>query len=60
MALEVNASGCRMRGEPFPARDIIREAVRRNITLVAGSDAHRPTDVGRFEMLAETLGEGSV
>jgi histidinol-phosphatase (PHP family) len=56
MALEVNASGCRMRGEPFPAWDIILEAVRRNVPLVAGSDAHRPDDVGRFEMLAETLG----
>ncbi|MCK4838012.1 MAG: histidinol-phosphatase [Desulfobulbaceae bacterium] len=60
MALEVNASGCRMRGEPFPARDIVREAVLRKIPLAAGSDAHRPEDVGRFELLAETFGEGSV
>jgi histidinol-phosphatase (PHP family) len=60
MALEVNTSGCRLRGEPFPAWDIIRQAVRRNVQLVAGSDAHRPEDVGRFEMLAETLGQGSV
>lgn len=53
MALEVNASGCRMRGEPFPDREIIEEAVRLNIPLAAGSDAHRPADVGSFEMLAE-------
>lgn len=55
MALEVNASGCRMRGEPFPVRDIVAEAMRRNIPLVAGSDAHRPEDVGDFAMLAETF-----
>jgi histidinol-phosphatase (PHP family) len=59
MALEVNASGCRMRGEPFPARDIIMEAMRLNIPLVAGSDAHRPEDVGRFAKLAEIFGPGS-
>jgi histidinol-phosphatase (PHP family) len=53
MALEVNASGCRMRGEPFPAREIIQEALRRNISLAAGSDAHRPEDVGSFDALAE-------
>ncbi len=52
MALEVNASGCRMRGEPFPAMEIIQEALRRNITLVAGSDAHRAEDVGDFGTLA--------
>ena len=53
MALEVNASGCRMRGEPFPAKEIIQEALRRNISLVAGSDAHRPEDVGSFADLAK-------
>jgi histidinol-phosphatase (PHP family) len=51
MALEVNSSGCRMRGEPFPGQDMIREAEGLNIPLVAGSDAHRPADVGSFEML---------
>jgi histidinol-phosphatase (PHP family) len=59
MALEVNASGCRIRGEPFPARDIIMAALRRNIPLVAGSDAHRPEDVGRFAPLAALFGAGS-
>lgn len=57
MALEVNASGCRMRGEPFPVWDIILEAIRLGIPLVAGSDAHRPEDVGRFEMLSGLFGE---
>ncbi len=60
MALEVNASGGRMRGEPFPARDIVRKAQQLKIPLAAGSDAHRPEDVGRFEMLAETFGDWSV
>jgi histidinol-phosphatase (PHP family) len=48
LALEVNASGCRMRGEPFPTRELIAEALRRGIALAAGSDAHRPQDVGQF------------
>lgn len=55
MALEVNASGCRMRGVPFPSAKIIQAAVRRRIPLAAGSDAHRPEDVGRFEPLAEFM-----
>lgn len=59
MALEVNASGCRMRGEPFPNRAVIMAALRRNIPLVAGSDAHRPEDVGRFAPLAALFGAGS-
>ncbi|MDF1576980.1 MAG: histidinol-phosphatase [Desulfurivibrionaceae bacterium] len=60
MALEVNVSGCRMRGAPFPALDIIEAAVRRDIPLAVGSDAHRPEDVGQFGMLAEVFGESSV
>ncbi|MBU0674877.1 MAG: histidinol-phosphatase HisJ [Proteobacteria bacterium] len=55
MALEVNASGVRMeiRREPFPARWIVEQALSMNIPLIAGSDAHRPEDVGRIEMLGE-------
>lgn len=60
MALEVNVFGCRMRDEPFPALDIIEEAVRRDIPLAVGSDAHRPEDVGRFELLVEALKKSSV
>jgi len=60
MALEINASGCRMRDEPFPALEIVEEAARRNVPLAAGSDAHRPEDVGRFGKLAEALEKTSV
>lgn len=48
LGLEINTSGYAIRGEPFPAGPIIREAVRRNITLAPGSDAHAPEDVGRY------------
>lgn len=52
MALEVNSSGFRIRGEPFPRRFIIEKAVGLGIPLTAGSDAHRPQDVGnRFSDL---------
>lgn len=52
MALEINASGLARRGQPYPAREIIAEAVRRGIPLTAGSDSHRPEDVGGFGELA--------
>ena len=55
MAVEINASGCRMRGEPFPNRELIAEALRRGIPLTAGSDAHRPEDVGRFGALRDFM-----
>lgn len=48
MALEVNTSGFLHRGEPYPDRFFIDEAVRRGIKLVPGSDAHQPSDVGRY------------
>ncbi len=54
MALEVNTSGYDVRGEPYPSRDILQMAVAQGIDLVAGSDAHRPEDVGRyFDRLAD-------
>jgi histidinol-phosphatase (PHP family) len=53
MALEVNTAGIAQRGEPYPARWIIDEAVALGIPLSAGSDAHRPEEVGRsFHLLA--------
>jgi len=55
MALEINASGLARRGQPYPAREIIAEAVRRGITLTAGSDSHRPEDVGGFAELARFM-----
>jgi histidinol-phosphatase (PHP family) len=57
MALEVNTSGFALRGEPYPALAILREAQRLGIRLVAGSDAHRPEQVGRyFDRLPGLLG----
>ncbi|MFZ5775867.1 MAG: histidinol-phosphatase [Thermodesulfobacteriota bacterium] len=56
VALEVNTSGFSHRGEPYPRREVIREAVSLGIPLVAGSDAHRPSEVGRhFDQLAGLL-----
>jgi histidinol-phosphatase (PHP family) len=48
MALEINTSGYAIRGVPFPAEAFIKMAVARKIPLVAGSDAHKPEDVGRY------------
>ena len=48
MALEVNTSGYKTRDEPYPSLTILKKAVNRKIPLMAGSDAHRPEDVGRF------------
>lgn len=56
LALEINTSGFDYRGTPFPAPWIIAEALRRDIPLQAGSDAHAPHEVGRhFEQLAAHL-----
>lgn len=56
MALEINCSGFRIRGEAFPAPFIIEEAVQLGIPLLPGSDAHRPEDVGRdFSLLPDFL-----
>lgn len=52
VALEINTSGFDYRGIPFPAGWIVSEALRRGISLRAGSDAHHPSEVGRhFERL---------
>ena len=48
MALEVNTSGVPLRDEPYPAVEIISRAAKLGLRLEAGSDAHRPEDVGRF------------
>ncbi len=48
MALEVNTSGYKTKEQPYPSLTILQKAVTRNIPLVAGSDAHRPEDVGRY------------
>ncbi len=56
IALEVNTSGFPLRGEPFPSLSILKMAQKQELTFVAGSDAHRPQDVGRyFDRLPELL-----
>jgi histidinol-phosphatase (PHP family) len=58
MSLEINTSGFAIRGTPFPAPAIIQMAIKRDIPLIAGSDAHRPEDVGRdFNKLPELLAQ---
>ena len=47
IALEVNTAGYVSRHEPYPSLRIIKQAQKMGIKLVAGSDAHRPQDVGR-------------
>lgn len=61
MALEINTSGFAIRGTPFPSPTIIQMAIERGIPLLAGSDAHRPEDVGRyFHRLPELLAQLSM
>ncbi len=56
IALEINTSGFDLRGEPYPGFALIKQAQKKGIRLVAGSDAHRPRDVGRyFDALPERL-----
>jgi histidinol-phosphatase (PHP family) len=56
MSLEVNTSGYTTKDEPYPSLAIIKKAIDRDIPLVAGSDAHRPEDVGRyFDRLPELM-----
>ena len=58
VALEINTSGFDYRGSPFPAPWIIAAAMDRGIPLSAGSDAHRPEDVGRhFDRLPDYLAQ---
>ncbi len=47
-ALEINTSGFANRNEPYPNKRITRRARELGIQLIAGSDAHRPDQVGRF------------
>ncbi|MBB5347601.1 histidinol-phosphatase [Desulfoprunum benzoelyticum] len=58
LRLEINTSGLPIRGEPFPSSLILRKAINLGIPLVAGSDAHRPEDVGRhFDGIKDHLGK---
>lgn len=59
MALEINTSGIAIRGEVFPQKKILAMAIEKNIPLIAGSDAHKPEDVGCcFEKLNRLLDLG--
>jgi histidinol-phosphatase (PHP family) len=48
IALELNTSGYAMRSQPWPAAEIVEQALGLDIQLIAGSDAHRPNQVGRY------------
>lgn len=49
VTLEINTSGfVHRRKEPYPKEWIVNQATGLGINLVAGSDAHRPQDVGRY------------
>jgi histidinol-phosphatase (PHP family) len=56
MMLELNTSGFTLRNVPYPCRSIVQRAIDLGIQLVAGSDAHRPEQVGRdFDRLPSFL-----
>lgn len=56
IALEINTSGYALRNTPFPSYQIVHRALELGIVLVAGSDAHRPDQVGRyFDRLPEFI-----
>jgi histidinol-phosphatase (PHP family) len=48
VALEINTSGFDHRQEPYPPAWLIKQALQLGVNLVAGSDAHRPQEVGRY------------
>ena len=57
MALEINTSGYKYRGLPFPLPEIIALATTKTIPLALGSDAHSPSEVGRyFDRIPALLG----
>jgi len=56
MLLELNTSGFTLRNTPYPCRRIVRMAMDIGIPMIAGSDAHRPEQVGRdFDRLPDFL-----
>jgi len=48
IALEINTSGFDHRRLPYPPPWLVKQALELGVKLVAGSDAHRPQDVGRY------------
>lgn len=61
-AMEINTSGWdKPCAEQYPAGWIIGEAVRRGVRITAGSDSHRPCEVGRkFDRLGALLSDHGV
>ena len=56
MALEINTSGYKYRGQPFPLPAIIEMARHRSMSFSVGSDAHSPSEVGRhFDQAAQLV-----
>lgn len=61
VALEVNTSGLAIRREVFPCGRILGMAVQRKLPLLAGSDSHRPQDIGHgFETLAAIISQAQL
>jgi histidinol-phosphatase (PHP family) len=48
MAVEINSSGFAIRQEQFPSQRILDMARSYDIPFIFGSDAHKPSDVGRY------------
>jgi histidinol-phosphatase (PHP family) len=48
MAIEINSSGFAIRQEQFPNQRILEMAQSYDIPFIFGSDAHKPSDVGRY------------
>ena len=56
MSLEINTSGYHYRKAPFPLPRIVHLAQEMSIPLAVGSDAHSPSEVGRyFDRVADLL-----
>jgi histidinol-phosphatase (PHP family) len=56
-AVELNTSGLdHVHGEPYPSETILAELRKAGVAVTLGSDAHRPSEVGRhFEKALEIL-----
>jgi len=62
MKVEINVSGYdHPVASPYPSPWIVAECIRRGITLVLSSDAHRPDSIGRnFEKLPDILNSATM
>lgn len=55
MAVEINSSGLAIRQEQFPNQRILDMAHSYDIPFIFGSDAHQPSDVGRYFDIINSL-----